>query len=205
MKILLLYGGGIDSTTALIHLVKAGHAVEAIFFRYGQKAEELEFKACSYFCSKWGVPLKEVTFDWSMLGSSSAILSGSNADSSKVADNLLEGRNVIFLSLAASYASAKKIHMLAVGFHREPETRPFPDASPEFLTAFTEVLWTGFRPSLSLLAPFKAMTRREIYMEALSIDGEIMTHAHTCYENVEDGCGTCVHCVLKSQLLGELL
>ena len=200
MKILLLYGGGIDSSTLLVQLARwyTTKNVEAIFFDYGQKAAELEAKSCQFFCDSYGVKLTIVKVPLNAL-TDSAIMNGSVL-ANDPSINVLDGRNMTFISIAAIYAAKIGADNIAVGYHIEPAARPFPDASPEFLQAINKLLPQALIHKVEVVAPFADMTRKQIFELAKRLDFRILELAHTCYEDVPGGCGQCTHCKVKEEL-----
>jgi 7-cyano-7-deazaguanine synthase len=203
-KTLLLYGGGIDSSALLAYLekLKGPDNVEAVFFRYGQKAEQLEYEACAYMCARYSVPLTVVAVPFSTLTDSAIMRGGELAVSPSV--NIVDGRNLTFISLAGMYAAKVGATEIALGYHVEPVARPFPDATTEFLDAVNVLIPRAFVHQFEIVAPFKDWTRHQIFKWAQETDLEIIEHAHTCYEDVDGGCGECSHCVLKEQILKEI-
>lgn len=208
MRTLLLYGGGIDSSTLLVYLANGlRHAsttdsLSAVFFRYGQKAEELEHEACAYFCKEYNVDLHVVDVPFSMLTKSTIMSGASIADDPKT--NIVDGRNCTFVSLAGMLAARIGANKLAMGYHIEPVARPFPDASIEFVHAINKMIPYAYVHKFEVIAPFADYTREEIFRYADHIDPEILKHAHTCYENVRGGCGICSHCLTKKELMEKL-
>lgn len=200
MKIVLLYGGGIDSTTLLRYLTLRGDKVTSVFARYGQKASSLEEASCSYFCKKYGSELSVVDLDLKFC--SSGILSGDTRELNQSSNIILEGRNLLLASVGAMKAAAIGAEALALGFHLEPVLRPFPDASPEFSESLSSVLKTAFTHPLHLELPFLDKSRQEIFDMAKELDAEILDRAHTCYQDVPGGCGVCSHCLIKAELGG---
>lgn len=195
----LLYGGGIDSTTLLAFLRSKGYDPHLLFFDYNQKANRLEEATML----KWATPGKHKTvkLDLSQLVTSNIMDGESLADTPS--SNVLEGRNLIFLSLAAAWASTLNAPHVYLGFHAEPEGAPFPDATPEFFNSANQVLAKGFVHNVQLKAPFQTWTRTQIFKWAKDNAPEAL-NAHTCYEDVAGGCGKCSHCVLKEKILSEL-
>ncbi len=201
-KMILLYGGGIDSSTLLAYLTKEGHEVHSVFFRYGQKAQELEEQACRYFCKLYesqllvlDVPLTSISDSTIMAGSSLA------NDPSK---NILDGRNLALVSITSILAAKLQITDIAMGYHVEPVARPFPDASIEFVHAFNRMSAYAFKHVPKIVAPFSEWTREQIFLWAKENAPEILDLAHTCYEDVPGGCGQCSHCLLKQDILEKL-
>lgn len=199
---LLLYGGGIDSTTLLKFLAedrfKRQTQVSAVFFRYGQKAQALEEQACRYFCNKYQVELHVVDTAFASITDSAIMAGGELANDPSI--NILDGRNLTLIGMAGMLGAKIKATHLALGFHIEPVARPFPDASPEFFDAMSNMMRLAFKHKMELCAPFSEATREEIFAYARNHDSEILTAAHTCYEDVPGGCGKCSHCLLKQQI-----
>lgn len=202
-NLLVIYGGGIDSTTLLAHYTKTHTGVVALHFDYGQKAARLEKASGEHFCAIYGAEFKTIVFGESVL-SGSDLLKGAIGDASTPVMNVVEGRNLLFISAAAAIASAMGIRELAVGFHLEPEGAPFPDASAAFLDAVNATLKAGMINHTTVLAPFRNMSRLDIFKYADTLDPAIVKSAHTCYADVEGGCGVCSHCKTKAQLLQEM-
>jgi len=204
-KIILL-GGGLDSTALLVHEVKQGTNLYGLFFDYGQKAVEGELKSIKYFCTKYDVPYKMVFVGIDKLATCS-ILRGSKVGLNPK-ENILEGRNAIFLTMAVTYACTKNINEIIVGFHKEPENSQFEDAKQYFILEFNQLIKSYLRSPydwrVNVDCPFKNLTRQQIINKAYKLDPEILTKSFTCYEGYEEECGVCVHCKLKIKMLRRL-
>lgn len=203
MKVVLLYGGGIDST-ALLHMLSSDpmNDVHAVFFDYGQKASQLEQQACEYFCAEYNVPLKVMEVRLAELSNSA--LFDENRVANDVTVNIVDGRNLAFIALTGMVVSKLKADALALGFHVEPTERPFPDATQEFIEAVNAVVKYGYQHQFKVITPMAHMTRQDIFKYAQQNDPHILKYAHTCYENVLGGCGACTHCTFKEATLAEL-
>lgn len=197
-KVLILLGGGLDSITLLLWLKAHGRDVRGIFFSYGQIATTEEYRAIVHFCTKlkvgfqyFEVPLYKIAH--------SAILDRTEKG------NKLEGRNAVFVMLAATYAATIGCDEIHIGFHREPLNAPFPDATVHALQAMNGVLEAAYNSSLTLCAPFAHKSRSDILRIGYELDPEILTKSHTCYLDVRGGCGECVHCKQREVLIQNLL
>lgn len=200
---LVLLGGGIDSVTAMIYAREnlAGK-VDAIHFQYGQKAAERELEACDYFCKKYAIRLKVVELDLSQVGSSAIMAHPWPGDMSR--KNMFEGRNAILVMMAATWAATQDNQALILGYHAEPLNAPFPDATNAAVRGMQACLNTCYSPRIRLYAPFGLMERIDVVRRALEIDPEIMTHSHTCYDDIKGGCGHCVHCQQKAAMIDHV-
>lgn len=206
-KHFLLYGGGLDSTALLVYLIKAQGVdpsqLELIHVNYGQKAVIPEAEAAFYFTAKYRLKVTRLTCDLGF--STSSIMCGSDLGVDKQ-DNRLELRNLVLISMAASYIASTNFEgdsHLYLGFHREPVDAPFPDARTEYLEPLQEALYRSTGAKVTLETPFANLTRLEILQQYLHYDEDILTRSYTCYEEVE--CGECVHCQEKKLLIQRLL
>ena len=72
-------------------------------------------------------------------------------------DVYLHGRNVALLSKAAVYAATRKISRLVVA---PLAGNPFPDATPQFFSAFSSALSLGLATPIEIAAPFARPAQR---------------------------------------------
>lgn len=201
----ILLGGGLDSITLLAVLRKTMDAdVAALFINYGQKAWLGEATSVTYFCNKYGVPIKTLDVPINQIAES-AILRGCAANLGNVAAlNKLEGRNIIFLSLAATFACSIGAEKVFVGFHQEPYPPPFPDATIAALESFNALLKVSHDGKVRVTAPLAHMTRQQIVSLGGALDVDILNRSFTCYESQTlKECGECAHCRLKNEMLKE--
>jgi len=195
----ILLGGGLDSTSLLLHLKHERKSLVAIFFDYGQLALEQELEAVRYWCRKLDVPVTVVPLGLSLIADC-AILKGGTAGSNK-----LEGRNCIFVLLAATYCTTIGGNELYLGYHQEPEDAPFPDATMVAVLKMQTLVNVAYHHPMTILCPFSHLTRTEILRRGYYLDPEIVTHTHTCYRDVPGGCGDCVHCRQRQTMIDNLL
>jgi 7-cyano-7-deazaguanine synthase in queuosine biosynthesis len=195
----LLYGGGFDSTALLFDMVHCGmQDIEMIHIGYGQKAYDAERKAARHFAQEYGVKLAELHTD--LRFSKARIMEGTPIGE-HAPHNRLELRNVVLLSLAASYAATKyDTHtVIYLGFHKEPADSTFLDAQTRWLASMAETLSLATTRMLTINTPFTHLTRDEILRVAINRDPSILTHSHTCYEAYP--CGACWHCKEKERMI----
>lgn len=198
MTALVLMGGGLDSTAAMLHM-RNHRDVAAIFFKYGQKAWRQELKAVCHFCNKYEVPVKLFEVPINQIAES-RILLGSDATQNK-----LEGRNAIFVMLAATYAARMGYDQLVLGYHIEPDNAPFPDATGAAVQAMQAVLDAAYSSSIAIVTPFGTQSRTDVLKFGHAMDSDFLTHTHTCYEAIDGGCRSCVHCRQRSVMIRNML
>src|SRR6266704_5001545 len=204
MSGVILLGGGIDSTSLLVWLRKLSPELPLNGFHvdYGQKAFAAEEKSNEYFCKKYAVLLKSTQMFLQNIAEAS-ILRGALIGKTQQ-ENKLEGRNIILIALAATYASTIGADKVFVGFHKEAEDAPFPDATWNTYECMGRVLTTSYRPKIFLEAPFRHYSRLEVFKNGLTLDEEIATKTFTCYEGGEKECGVCVHCKNKTKMMEQI-
>lgn len=196
----LLAGGGLDSTALLIWLAKQNVKIEAMHVDYGQKAWYSEHLAVEYFAEKYKLGrVKYVKCDLSQIGMAS-ILRGSEMGA-KATDNRLEGRNIVLMAMAATYAMTRGVDRVYVGFHKEPNEQPFPDATVSALEAMNVVGGYGYSTPIYFEAPFYQKTRLEIFQSGKYLDEDFVARSYTCYEGRINECGKCVHCLQKQEMM----
>jgi len=198
----ILLGGGLDSGALLYWLKASGAWIEALWIDYGQKAAFGESVAVGGLCYGLNVPVHRATIDLGDL-SQCALLRGQRTNSKNASrKNKLEARNVVFVGLAAMLASSLGLPRVYVGFHQEPAAAPFPDATEDARWMMNELLNFICRPAVSLVAPFKDLSRQEILEAGLKLNPNLASDTFTCYESTTDAeCGQCAHCQRKARML----
>jgi 7-cyano-7-deazaguanine synthase len=74
-------------------------------------------------------------------------------------DVYLPGRNIILLAKAGVFCAAAHIERIVIGTLGH---NPFPDATPEFLSAMADALSRGLGHTLRIDAPYAAFTKAEV-------------------------------------------
>lgn len=206
-RVLVVLSGGLDSTTSL-RLATARYGwnnVEAISFDYGQRQRrELELAALS--CRDLKVEHKIVKLQF---------LNEFNRGFSANVDTTIEmptihdvlgdpqpvtyvaNRNMLFMSIAASYAETRKIDLIIAGFQSN-DTYGYWDTTPTFLDKLNDVLSENRQHTIEICCPFVGLNKREEIEAVISLDGntDLYKNTLTCYNPTPDGksCGTCPSC-----------
>lgn len=201
---LVSWSGGIESTSLMIWLAKNGAIPVGFHVEYGQKATEGERKSIEYWSDKYSFDYKIFECAFNELAPS-AICHGTGVNvENDVWHNVLEGRNLAFLSLAVMYASARGIEHVFIGYNWEPYDRPYPDSSIESWLLFQALVTASIRNPMTIHAPFAALERIEILKNARVMDDEIGIKTFSCFEKSDGHCGVCEHCLKQKKMLGEL-
>ncbi|MBE6859337.1 MAG: 7-cyano-7-deazaguanine synthase QueC [Ruminococcus sp.] len=208
MKALVLFSGGVDSTTCLgLAIDKYGaENVTALSVYYGQKHSK-ELEAAGKIAAYYGVSLRTLDLAVIFADSDCSLLKGSEAEIPKesYADQLSDSnggtvstyvpfRNGLFLSSAASIALSLGCGVIYYGAHSDDAAgNAYPDCSTEFNDAISRAIHIGSGNALEIKAPFVGLTKAQIVREGLRI-GVPYELTWSCYEGSEKPCGVCGTC-----------
>lgn len=213
MKAVVVLSGGQDSATCLALAVQRHGAdqVAAITFSYGQRhrvetmfARRLarHFKIAAHKVVKLSF-YKDLTTN-SLLDPTMEIKKGSQ---SKCPNTVVEGRNAIFLQLAAVWAKTLGAHELFTGVS-EADFSGYPDCRGVFIRAEEKAIRLALDYPITIVTPFLKMSKADEWALAdrLGIFDLIREKTVTCYNGIPgDGCGNCPACRLRNRGLKEYL
>lgn len=181
-KILILASGGLDSSVLLALYKSMNYDISVMYFDYGNLNKEAEKEALIAICNKLNITqIEEVKLNISW--SSGGCLVEDNEDM------YIEMRNLIFLSNAISYAQAKGIKTIAVGFIGGPGE--YDDTTDQFLYDIN-YLSTG-ATGIHIKAPLKQYTKEEVYRLGLKL-GVNLKNTYSCNKGQGKPCGKCYDC-----------
>lgn len=208
MKALVLFSGGIDSTTCLGLAVERYGAAEvlALSVFYGQKHRK-ELEAARKIGEHYGVTVQTLDLAEIFAGSQCALLSASEEEIPKesYAGQLAQGegkpvstyvpfRNGLFLASAASVALSHGCGVIYYGAHRDDAAgNAYPDCSEAFHAAMSRAVFLGSGEQLRLEAPFVDKNKAQIIAQGLTL-GVPYELTWSCYEGGETPCGVCATC-----------
>ncbi|EKQ54576.1 MAG: queuosine biosynthesis protein QueC [Methanobacterium sp. Maddingley MBC34] len=208
-KAISVLSGGLDSTVATSILAK-DYDVHAITFDYGQRSAGMEIKSSKVICEKLGMEHTVIKLPWlAQLGGSALTseeeipeLTMDQLDDKEVCDETarkvwVPGRNVVFSSIALSFAEAEGAEKIIVGWDFE-EAATFPDNSKEFLDAFNNLLKIGSLDDIQIEAPLIQMDKKEIVKMGDDI-GAPLDISYSCYMGEEWHCGSCESCMRRKR------
>ncbi|MFO8017351.1 MAG: 7-cyano-7-deazaguanine synthase QueC [Promethearchaeia archaeon] len=211
---LVVFSGGQDSTTCLIWALRKFEEVTAISFKYNQR-HEVELK----WAKKIVQALREnkkIKMNW---------LNGNKIVEHKIVkipfiSNLLEtamiqedeittnaetglpttfvpGRNILFLTIAASWAYQKHIDNLVTGVG-QTDFSGYPDCRNSTMKSLQNTLTLGLERGMMIHTPLMRKTKADTVrmMDELG-DIELFKYTHTCYRGERPACGECPACKLR--------
>ena len=211
-KAVVLFSGGLDSTTALYLAKSKGYEVYALSFDYGQRHNK-EIETAKKIAQE--VEIAEhiiVETNLSAWGGSSLTddkldLPEGKEGATEIPTTYVPARNMIFLSYAASYAEAIGAYDIFIGVS-EVDYSGYVDCRQEFISAMEEAIKQGTvcgaedgKP-IKIHAPFINLTKAEeieLGME-LGVDYSL---TWSCYQGQQKACGRCDSCMLRLKAFKE--
>ena len=208
MKALVLFSGGLDSTTCLALAIEKYGADEvlALSVSYGQKHTK-EIEAASAVVKRYGVKLQTLDLAEIFADSDCSLLKGSTQEVPKesYAEQLAETngkpvstyvpvRNGLFLSSAASIALSHGCEVIYYGAHADDAAgNAYPDCSQAFNDAINTAIYLGSGKQLRVEAPFVGKTKADVVKEGMRLHAPYEL-TWSCYEGGEKPCGLCGTC-----------
>ncbi len=218
---LVLYSGGQDSTTCLAWALSRYERVETVGFDYGQRHHvemtcrlEVLHQLRRQFPA-WSTRLGEDhVLDLRVLGQlSDSALTDERAIAmaeSGLPNTFVPGRNLLFLTFAATLAYRRGLKFL-VGGMCETDFSGYPDCRDDTLKALQVALSLGMDERLVIETPLMWLDKTQTWSLSRELGGQalvdlIVEHTHTCYlgERTQRhawgyGCGQCPACELRAQ------
>jgi len=205
-KAVILLSGGLDSSTTLYHAIAQGYECHCLVFDYGQKhkkeiiqAKALARKAgCQIFCVKIGLPWKGSA----LLDNRISVPRGRALDAKDIPVTYVPGRNIIFLSFAASFAEAIGAKTIFIGANAV-DYSGYPDCRPEFIRSYQAMLARGLKASvegkcIKVVTPLIHLSKAMIVKLAVKLKVPLQL-TWSCYNGGRAPCGVCDSCRLRAQ------
>ena len=207
----VLFSGGLDSSTVLAIALAEGFDPIPVTFLYGQNHES-EIEAAARVAAQLGTaaPL-QLELPYSAIGGSSLLGEGEipdepaeGAGSGEIPSTYVPARNLTFLSLAVALAEARGARDIFLGVNAL-DYSGYPDCRPEFIEAFGRAADRGTRegstaeePWWRLHTPLIEWTKAEIIARGTEL-GVDYAETVSCYAADLEGraCGRCESCGLR--------
>lgn len=208
-KALVLFSGGVDSTTCLALAIDryGKENVVALSVSYGQKHTR-ELESAAAIVKYYGV--EHISLDLAPLFSFSdcSLLSHSEKDIPKESyseqlkktngspvNTYVPFRNGLFLSAAASIALSKECSVILYGAHSDDSAgNAYPDCSSAFNNAMNTAVIEGSGHQLHIEAPFVEKSKKDVVALGISLDVPYEL-TWSCYEGGDKPCGKCATCI----------
>ncbi|GIM44855.1 7-cyano-7-deazaguanine synthase [Collibacillus ludicampi] len=207
-KAVVILSGGLDSTTCMAVAKHRGFEIWPLTFFYGQK-HSIELESAKKVVQAYG--LKERHFIANLNG----IIRGSSLTdedkeipldrseeemSKEIPNTYVPARNIIFLSIALSYAESIDARAIFIGVNAL-DYSGYPDCRPEFIRAFQEVINKGtvagaHGKGIRIETPLENMTKGDIVRLGMELHAPLEL-THSCYSGTHPSCGMCDSCQLR--------
>lgn len=198
-KALVLLSGGQDSTTCLTWALTKFDKVYAITFDYGQR-HSIELNCARKIAKLTKTPLhiqkipffKDLTHS-ALTNHKRKITAGKNS----LPSTFVPGRNLIFLSIAAIYATKLKITDIITGVC-QTDFSGYPDCRDEFVKSLEKTLRLAIEKPFKIHTPLMFLTKAEtVKMMRKFGKIDLLKYSHTCYKGTRPACGKCPACKLR--------
>lgn len=206
-KAVVLFSGGLDSTTCLAEAKNDGFAPYAISFDYGQRHTCELAKAKQNVFQAGAVDHRVITINLRDIGGS-ALTAELDIPKMRCGDDSIPityvpARNTIFLSVALGWAEVLGAFDIYIGVN-SLDYSGYPDCHPDFIEAFEKMANLGTRAgvegkrSFRIRTPLQYLSKGDIVRRALALGVELEL-THSCYDPTSAGlaCGRCDSCRLR--------
>lgn len=215
-KAVVILSGGLDSTTCMGIAQAEGYGLYPLTFDYGQR-HRLELENARQAASYYGAVDRHKVLALSFMRDfGGSALTDSSIDVPKAADTnqqetdipvtYVPGRNLMFLSIAFSYAEAIGAEIIYIGVNAL-DYSGYPDCRPEFIDKVQETVAVGTKAgvegrAIRLAAPLIHWTKAEIIRRGMEL--KVPYHLTTsCYNGEIEACGECDSCRLRLKGFAE--
>lgn len=204
MKTVPVVSGGLDSVTMLWKYLNDNHAIDTVLsFDYHQRHRKeldclkslLDDIGITHYVVKLGAILE-------FGGTDSALQFGGDVPDGHYAEDsmkqtIVPGRNLVMLSIAASFAQRSGADAVAIAVHGGDHFI-YPDCRPAFIDAAADAIVASTEHSVILLAPFLHTSKAAIVGVGAAMDVPF-ERTWSCYKGGEVHCGTCGTCVERRE------
>lgn len=196
----VLHSGGQDSTTCLAWALKKFDDVQLISFDYGQRHKE-ELKAAKSIAKKLRLPHQVIKLPIISELTKNALTDKSIKVKAGTKNNLpttfVDGRNALFLNVAAVYAKQRGIPNLVTGVC-QTDYSGYPDCREDFIKSIQKTLQLAMEYPFKIHRPLMNLTKAQTVKLMEKLGGlELLKYTHTCYEGKKPACGKCPACKLR--------
>ena len=214
-KALVLFSGGVDSTTCLAMAIdKYGKDnVIALSVSYGQKHIK-EIEASNKIAEYYGVEHLKLDLSEMFKFSNCSLLSQSTEEvphetyaeqlsktDGKPVSTYVPFRNGLFLSSASAIALSKECDVIYYGAHADDSAgNAYPDCSSAFNNAMSTAIYEGSGHQLQIVAPFVNLTKKDVVAIGVKLNVPYQL-TWSCYEGKDEPCKVCGTCRFSFEVI----
>ena len=206
-KAVILFSGGLDSSTVLAQALSNNFECYAMSFNYSQR-HKIELEAAKLIAQNMGViEHKIINLDLTQIGGSALTdetIEVPEHETAGIPVTYVPARNTIFLSIALGWAEVLGANHIFLGVN-SVDYSGYPDCRAEYIDAFEKMANLATRVgveehSLKIETPLIDLTKSEIIQQGLDL-GVDYSQTVSCYQADEQGraCSVCDSCRLRKQ------
>jgi 7-cyano-7-deazaguanine synthase len=208
---IILFSGGLDSTTCLYLSLSKQEVPLAISFDYAQR-HSTELERAKVITRQLGVEHQIIKIDAGVFTNSSLVNPGlsiqkGSISTDQIPNTYVPGRNILFLSYAVSIAEGRNINDIYIGVNAL-DYSGYPDCRPMFIESFRCLIAVGTKAGtmgtpIEIHTPLISKTKKEIALLAHSL-GVPIKQTFSCYDPINgEPCGQCESCLLRKHGLEQ--
>lgn len=207
---LVLFSGGQDSTTCLYWAKEKFASVHALCITYGQRhSQEVEVaqRIAEIANVSFQVLDASIISQLSINSLTSDIEMDDNIGESGYPNTFVPGRNLLFLTFAATIAFSHDIRHLVTGVS-QADFSGYPDCRQNFILSANATLNLAMGKSFEIHTPLMWRDKAAVWQlsDELGVFDLVRNETLTCYNGlVADGCGHCPSCKLRKAGLDKYL
>ncbi len=205
-KAVVLYSGGLDSTTCMAIARSQGFEPYALSFAYGQRHSVELQKARDYAPLIGAKDHMVVDIDLRKMGGSALTadidVPKTGVEEDAIPITYVPARNTIFLSFALGWAEVLGASDIFIGVNAL-DYSGYPDCRPEFIEAFEKMANLATKAGVEgnpykIHTPLIHLTKAETIRQGVAL-GVDYALTHSCYDPTPEGisCGECDSCRLR--------
>jgi 7-cyano-7-deazaguanine synthase len=206
-KAIILFSGGLDSTTCLAIAQSEGYDCYALSFNYGQKHSS-ELEAAKNIAKAADIKVHKI-IDLNLGSFGGSALTDDNIEvpteeSSGIPITYVPARNTVFFSVALAWAEVLEADVIFAGVNAV-DYSGYPDCRPEYIKAFQTMADLATKAGIEgrgvkLKTPLIHLTKVEIIKQGIAL-GVDYSQTVSCYQADSHGkaCGVCDSCQIRKQ------
>lgn len=214
-KAVIIFSGGLDTTTVLAYAESEGFECYLLTFAYGQR-HLVEVDAAKKVAKNLGVSEYHhiMTFPPEMFGRSALtrediLVPDYEPERKDIPVTYVPARNTIFLSVALGYAEDIGASDIFLGISYVDYSN-YPDCRPEYMEAFEKMANLGTKAAVEgkpfkIHAPLMYLSKAETIKlgVSLGVDYSLSISCYRADSQTGAACGTCDSCVFRKKGFAE--
>jgi len=207
-RAVVLLSGGLDSAVTLWQAKSQGYELYTLSFNYGQKHNR-ELNAAARLSTLAGVKEHRIVnlnldqWGGSSLTDKTMEIEDGDINRTDIPITYVPARNMVFLSIAASFAEAIEARHIFIGVS-EVDYSGYVDCRQEFIEAMEvainkgTVMGAAHNKPITIHAPFIHKTKTQEIIMGVEL-GVPFEETWSCYRGGAYPCGTCDSCLLREK------